>query len=204
MELLTIHDKEQLISEIQALELALGPAPLKNVEPTALSARDIDVVAVGSMVFRTDNSTVLVRRGETPREWVIPGGTVDEGEDLVGTAIRETREETGLETKIDALLRIGLARDYGPQPFRKVNLARFGSERINLLFVNFRSHEIGGQLDWSSDPGHNILEARAFTDIPFHEITHVYKVLFVQQQLYRGQLANFPAVEFEPVRGSGR
>jgi 8-oxo-dGTP pyrophosphatase MutT (NUDIX family) len=199
---LTAHDKQRIIAEIQGLESTLGPAPLKNIQPAALNARDIDVVAVGTMIFRPDNSTVLVRREETPLEWVIPGGTVDEGEDLVETAVREAREETGLETEIDSLLRIGLARDYGPQPFRKVNLARFGKESISLLFVNFRSYEIGGTLDCSQDPGHNILEARAFTDVPFHDITHVYKVLFVQQELYPAELATYPAVEFEPVTRS--
>jgi 8-oxo-dGTP pyrophosphatase MutT (NUDIX family) len=197
--LLTIHNKHRLIAEIQALESSLGPAPLKNVEPTALRAQDIDVVAVGSMVFRKDNSTVLVRRGETPEEWVIPGGAVEVGEDLVGSAVRETREETGLETEIDALLRIGLARDYGPEAFRKVNLARFGNESVSLLFVNFRSHETGGRLDWSGDPSHNILEARSFTEVPFHAITHVYKVLFVHERLYPGELTTFPAVEFAPA-----
>lgn len=195
-------DKKQIIERILALEEALGPAPLKNIDPPLLDPREIDVVAVGSIVFRSDNRTVLVRRAETPDEWIIPGGTVDPGEDLMETVVREIREETGLDTEIDALLRVGLARNYGPLAFRKVNLQRFGKESISLLFLNFRSHELGGELDCSKDPGQNILEVRAFREVPFNQITHVYKVLFVQQQLYPANLDDYPAVEFEPASRS--
>lgn len=197
MPILGTADKKQIIERINALEEALGPAPLKNIDPILLDPREIDVVAVGSIVFRDDNTTVLVRRAETPNEWIIPGGTVDPGEDVVETVIREVREETGLDIEIDALLRVGLARNYGPPAFRKVNRERFGKESISLLFLNFRSHELGGELDCSGDPSQNIIEVRAFREVPFGQITHVYKVLFVQQQLYQADIKNYPAVEFD-------
>jgi 8-oxo-dGTP pyrophosphatase MutT (NUDIX family) len=194
---LTVADKQQVIKRILALEQEFGPAPLRNIEPASLVPCDIDVVAVGCMILRADRSTVLIRRSETPNEWVIPGGTVEPGEDVVETAIRETREETGLDTAIDGLLRIGLARNYGPQAFRKANLRHFGKEIVSLLFVNFRSRELGGNLNCSNDPGQNTLEVRRFRKIPFNEITHIYKVLFVQQGLYHASLSDYPAVEFD-------
>jgi 8-oxo-dGTP diphosphatase len=49
---------------------------------------------------------VLVRRAIEPGYglWVFPGGYVDQGEEITAAAIREAREESGLEIRIDDLL----------------------------------------------------------------------------------------------------
>jgi 8-oxo-dGTP diphosphatase len=43
---------------------------------------------------------VLVKRKFEPRRWAIPGGYVDYGETLEGAAVREAREETGLNVTL--------------------------------------------------------------------------------------------------------
>jgi 8-oxo-dGTP pyrophosphatase MutT (NUDIX family) len=199
MGILQPPDKRKILTDLGTLLSRFGPAPLTNVNLGEIDENDVDVVAVGSVVVRRDGSTVLIRREETPDEWLIPGGTVDPGESLLETAQREVKEETGLTTEVEALLRVGLMRDYGPAPFRAVNKKRFGKESINLLFVNFRAKEIEGDLDCSLDPSQNMLEVRAFKNVPFDSITHVYKVLFVYERYYHANLADYPAVEFEPV-----
>lgn len=43
---------------------------------------------------------VLIRRANIPLGWAIPGGFVDYGETLERAAIREAREETGLDVEL--------------------------------------------------------------------------------------------------------
>jgi len=62
---------------------------------------------VGTMVTYGDK-ILLCRRAIPPRTgfWTIPGGYMEEGESLEDGAKRETREESGAQIEIDALLAI--------------------------------------------------------------------------------------------------
>ena len=56
-------------------------------------------LAVGTIIRDERDRVVLVRRAIEPGygKWVFPGGYVDRGEQLQAAALREAREETGLE-----------------------------------------------------------------------------------------------------------
>ena len=65
-------------------------------------------VAVGTIITRPDGHIVLVRRAIEPGygKWVFPGGYVDRGEEVTLAAIREAREEAGLDIRIERLVGI--------------------------------------------------------------------------------------------------
>ena len=65
-------------------------------------------VAVGTIIETPDSRLVLVRRAIEPGYglWVFPGGYVDRGEELTAAAIREAREESGLDIRLEGLINI--------------------------------------------------------------------------------------------------
>jgi 8-oxo-dGTP diphosphatase len=65
-------------------------------------------VAVGTIIRAPDSRLVLVRRAIEPGYglWVFPGGYVDRGEEITAAAVREAREESGLEVQLDGLVSI--------------------------------------------------------------------------------------------------
>ena len=65
-------------------------------------------LAVGTIIADSQNRVVLVKRAIEPGygKWVFPGGYVDRGEEVEVAAIREAREEAGVDIRIDRLINI--------------------------------------------------------------------------------------------------
>lgn len=52
------------------------------------------------IIIEQGEKIILILRRNEPQQWAIPGGFCDYGESLDEAAVRETREETGLEVEL--------------------------------------------------------------------------------------------------------
>ncbi len=64
------------------------------------------VPTVDVVILLPDDRVVLVARRFEPLGWALPGGFVDYGETVAAAAVREAREETGLEVTLEHLLHV--------------------------------------------------------------------------------------------------
>jgi ADP-ribose pyrophosphatase YjhB (NUDIX family) len=94
---------------------ALEPRLLKAAEPERLVCTGCGFVfyidpkiAVGTIIRTASGRLVLVRRAIDPGygKWVFPGGFVDRGEPLPRAAVREAREESGLDVRLEGLVNV--------------------------------------------------------------------------------------------------
>jgi ADP-ribose pyrophosphatase YjhB (NUDIX family) len=107
-----------------------------------------------SVLLAQEGRVLLVRRAVVPRigYWALPAGFVDAGELPQETAVREVREETGLEVALNGLLTI--------QPIANPDKQGF--------LMMYRGHVLSGTLRAQDD----VSEARWFTpgEIPWNDL----------------------------------
>ncbi len=101
--------------------------------------RKSPLLAVDIIIRRKDGSIVLVKRRNEPFKnfYAIPGGFVEVGETVEEAALREAREETGLEVRLVKL--VGVYSDPNRDP------------RGHVVSVAFLAEEVGGNLRPSTD-----------------------------------------------------
>jgi ADP-ribose pyrophosphatase YjhB (NUDIX family) len=73
-------------------------------DPEAPPANSL-VPSVNVVVVNDEGEILMIRRTDNDN-WAIPGGAVDLGESVAQAAVRETREESGIECEITGLVGI--------------------------------------------------------------------------------------------------
>lgn len=101
-----------------------------------------------------DGNIVLVQRLNNPYKdyWALPGGFVEYGEKVEHAAIREVKEETGLNIKLNKL--VGVYSDANRDP------------RGHTVSVVYMASIVGGQLKSDSDA----------KDVQYFEISELNKM----------------------------
>lgn len=111
-----------------------------------------DPKVVAGTVFTLEGGIVLLRRGVEPAlgKWVFPGGYVDRGESVRDAAIRETKEESQLDVRLNSLLNV------------------YSYPRSPNVIVVYAAEVIGGVLEAADES----VEARIFPpdQVPWPEL----------------------------------
>jgi 8-oxo-dGTP diphosphatase len=63
-------------------------------------------VAVGTFVYRADGKFILIKSPKWGDQWIPAGGHVDPGESFVDAAVRETKEELGLDVTFERVINV--------------------------------------------------------------------------------------------------
>lgn len=92
------------------------------------------------MVFNDRDEILLIKRGKEPHygRWMVPGGTLEWGETLEAAAVREVKEETGIDIEIEAFVEI-------------IEAITGGDGGFHFVIMDYAAREVGGTLAAGSD-----------------------------------------------------
>ncbi len=113
-------------------------------DPAAPEANS--VVPSANVIVVNDDSEILMIRRTDNGNWAVPGGGMDLGESITDTAVRETREETGISCEITGLVGIYTSP-------RHVILYTSNGEARQEFSMVFTARPVGGRLRASSESG---------------------------------------------------
>ncbi|MFL2646142.1 MAG: NUDIX hydrolase [Dehalococcoidia bacterium] len=123
-------------------------------------------IAAGGVVYRNTNVSleiVLVSRNEDDL-WALPKGRPENGETITQTAIREVKEETGLEVEIIEYI--------GDVRYTFTNSRR---RKIHKVVEYFLMTPTGGSFDQHDEE---------FDEVNWYDIHHASKILTHKNQIH--------------------
>lgn len=128
-------------------------------DPNAPKANSI-VVAVTVFVLDDQDRVLLIRRTDNGL-WAIPGGAQDFGEYIAETAVRETKEESGIDVEVTGIV--------GTYTDPKHVMAYTDGEVRQQFSICFRARYLGGEPTPSSESSQVRWVAQAdLDDLPIH------------------------------------
>jgi len=124
------------------------------------------LIAVGVLVIDKDK-VLIIKRGEEPNKflWSIPGGLVEIGEELEEAAIREVKEEMGIDIKIEKMIGI----------FNCINRNKNEIE-YHYVIIDYIAREFTGSIKTNKE----ILDFKwmKFNELHNYELTNTTRELF--------------------------
>ncbi|MGP4072877.1 NUDIX hydrolase [Piscibacillus sp. B03] len=117
----------------------------------------VDVVYV--LLFDENNENVLMVKNKGIKEsyYTLPGGAVEQGQTLKEAAIREVKEETGLDVKVDGIFTVSEAffKQKGHHAIFFTFFGEIVGGEINILYPEEIEEVIWMEKDLAEDSLHN-------------------------------------------------
>ncbi|HEX5403575.1 MAG TPA: NUDIX domain-containing protein [Pseudonocardiaceae bacterium] len=127
-------------------------------DPNAPKANSI-AVAVSAFIQDDEGRILMIRRTDNDL-YSIPGGQVEPGETLTQAAVRETKEETGIDIEVTGL--IGLYSNPN-------HVIAYDDGEVRQEFsICFRAEPVGGELQQSEESSEAFWIR--YDDLPVHNI----------------------------------
>src|SRR5665648_173408 len=120
--------------------------------------RPLLMVGAGVLIQDSNQHLLLLKRSDN-HFWGLPGGAVEPGEDVEGTARRETMEETGLE--VQDLELFGVYS--GPEFFYEYP----NGDQVYNVTIIYMARGVSGSICLNQE--HTAWQYFADEDIPFHK-----------------------------------
>lgn len=129
------------------------------------------VPAVDIIIFSPPRNIVLVERKNPPQGWALPGGFVDYGERAELAAVREAREETGLDVELTGLLGVYSSPDRDP--------------RFHTLSVVYMAYALDQE---AIQAGDDALKARFFSWHDLPDLVFDHQMIINDFKLFKSRL----------------
>ncbi|MDY2680189.1 MAG: NUDIX hydrolase [Lentihominibacter sp.] len=116
------------------------------------------------VILDKENRILMVKQHHDEKDiWMVPGGGIEEGESSMAAAVREMKEETGLDVEIDRLI------------WHTEEVSARGQRFVNFFMGRIKGGELTLGADPEFDNEHQVLrEVRFMSRKEIEQVEHLY------------------------------
>lgn len=163
--------KEKVVAFVDDECIGLEKAKINSNRKIRYASRGI--------IFNEENKIALLNK-KNKNEYKLPGGGINEGENIIDAFIREAKEETGCQIKIIDQLGVSI-EEKGLTNFMQVSFIFVGkvTEFSTCLFLTEKEKEEGAEVLWVSLDDAIELVSSSINNVKGSKYDDLYRSLFM-------------------------